>query len=208
MVQNVKEFIQVWSGHSDELSGQLLMKVIRISWLLFAAFAAATAAQAFQSWPVGVEREVDEGVYMKVIAVENGWRLWRTETRSSVDCMAVKSAAGRPHPVPIGVGGALHRGTPYLQVYRSYDGTVRHAWHGRYYGRVRAKVRRPGERFWNELDGARGDMTPYDGETIEVVVSSWEYPEVLVGHSEEVANFSMEGLTSMEERMLACEAAG
>jgi hypothetical protein len=165
-------------------------------------------AQTYRDWPIGVEREVDEGIYMKVVAVENGWRLWRTETRSGIDCRAVKSAVGRPHPIPIGVGGGFFRGTPFLQVYRSYNGSVTYAWNARYHGRVRVKIRRPGERFWNEMDRPFGDMTSYDGERIDVVVSSWEYPEVLVGYSEESAQFNMIGLRAITERMLACEAGG
>jgi hypothetical protein len=86
------------------------------------AVLATTAGQTGAQWPVGVEREVDEGVYMRVAAAEQGWRIWRIETRDGIRCQAVKSARGRPHPVPVGVGSAFYGGTPYLMVSRSYRG--------------------------------------------------------------------------------------
>lgn len=163
-----------------------------------------TVNAASQSWPIGVEREVDEGVYMSVRAVENGWRVWRTETRGGVSCLAVKSAKGRPHPIPVGVGSALYDGTPFLTVSRGYQDKLTYHWQTEHYGRVRTKIRIPGDKFWDEY-GASGDMSKYDGRVVEIVMTSWEYPEILVGLSEEQALFDFTGMQSIIEKVDQCE---
>ena len=65
---------------------------------LFGVIGLVTATQlsagVYTNWPIGVEREVDEGVYMRLLSVSDGWRIWRIETKDDVDCRAIKSAIG------------------------------------------------------------------------------------------------------------------
>lgn len=173
--------------------------------MLVFALAAVLTVTPQQAWAVGTEREVDEGVYMKVVASEQGWRVWRIETRNGVDCRAYKSAQGRRHPVPVGVNSMMARsGTPFLEVYwvpalsRYFS-----EWHTVHYGGVRSKYRLPGARFWEET--APDPSTVAEG-SVEVVLTSWEYPEILVGHSEERATFDFTGIKWAMETVQACNA--
>jgi hypothetical protein len=151
-----------------------------------------TMAAVYTTWPVGLEREVDEGVYMSVVAQQDGWRIWKTETKSGFDCRAVKSAKGRTHPIPVGVGGALFGGTPYLGIYRDYKQQITYSWFTEHYDKVRIKIRQSDQKFWDEYD-SRPDMAKYGEEIINVVASSWEYPEIYVGYVEEKAFFDLKG---------------
>lgn len=178
--------------------------------LAFGVILAAVApvpALAQTSWPVGMEREVDEGVYMKVLRVANGWRLWRIETKDSAECRAVKSARGRPDPIPVGVGAGFWRGTPSVLLYENYDRKIAFAWSGEHYGKVEVKTRLLGARFWDEQRGAWSpDLLPFDGKLLEVNVTSWEYPEILVGLADETAVMDLTGLAAMVDAVKACNA--
>jgi len=174
--------------------------------MIAAAVALALSFAQPQAWTVGTEREVDEGVYMKIVAAEQGWRVWRIETRGGVDCRAYKSAQGRRHPVPVGVGSMMARtGTPFLEVYwypaleKTYS-----EWHAVHY-RGRAKYRTPTDRFWEE--GAP-DPEAVEERIVDVVMTSWEYPELLIGHAEERAKFDLAGIRWAVEAVHSCNAAG
>lgn len=168
-------------------------------------FLALTMMTSTQTWTVGTEREVDEGVYMKVIAAQEGWRVWRIETRSGVQCRAYKSARGRRHPVPVGVNSMMDRiGTPFLEVYSdSASSAFRSEWHGAHYGGMRAKYRIPGARFWED--------TPPDPETVverpvDVSVDSYEYPAIFEGKAEERAILDLAGIRWAVEAVRTCGA--
>ena len=173
--------------------------------------AAAAALALFlvpppQAWTVGTEREVDEGVYMKIVAAEQGWRIWRIETVDGVDCRAYKSAQGRRHPVPVGVKSMMDRsGTPFLEVYW-FEGLNKFyaEWHAVHY-RGRATYRVPGDRFWE--DDAPDPATVTE-QVVEVVMKSWEYPEILVGYAEERARFDFTGIRWAQEAVRSCNETG
>lgn len=175
------------------------------------AFALVAAVYVQQTnWPIGVEREVDEGVYMQVVAEQQGWRVWRSESRNGVICKAVKSAKGKPHPVPVGVMTMLHGGTPFLNVTVTRHGSSNrpqyaYSWRARHYGKVSVKMRAVGARFYDDveptiIDGKR----PSEG-IYQVSVTSWEYPEILIGHVEETVEFDMTGIGWAEEQVLECQ---
>lgn len=159
-----------------------------------------------QAWAVGTEREVDEGVYMQIVAAERGWRVWRIETAGGVDCRAYKSAQGRPHPVPVGVKSMMARtGTPFLEVYWSKGLNKFYSeWHAVHY-RGRATYRTPGDRFWEEDSP---DPTAVTERVVEVVMKSWEYPEILVGYAEERARFDLSGIRWAQEAVQTCNEVG
>jgi hypothetical protein len=48
-------------------------------------------------------------------------------------------------------------------------------------------------------------MTPYGEDLIEVAVSSWEYPELLVGYSEEKALFDLKGIAWVLDQIGRCQ---
>lgn len=157
-------------------------------------------------WPIGTEREVEAGVYMQVVASESGWRVWRTEQRSGVSCKAVKSAAGRPHPRPIGVGDALFTGTPYLTI-GLYQDRFTYRWSARHLGKVRVKYRTPGDRFWEEGAEVNFPANVIGERPIEIEVTSWEYPAIYEGYSEEAATFDLAGLAWAQEQVRVCSSA-
>jgi len=167
----------------------------------------ATLLFALQTanWPIGTEREVDEGTYMQVLASQDGWRIWRTETSAGVYCRAVKSARGRPHPIPLGFHSALFRGTPFLEIgWNSYSSEMDFYWRTTYLGNVEIKYRQPGARFWEHRDNATFDPHETGENVIDVVLESWEYPELLVGKAEETATFDLDGLGWAEAEVAAC----
>lgn len=173
---------------------------------MIGAVLALALVQPQTAWAVGVEREVDEGVYMRVVAAEQGWRVWRIETRDAVDCRAYKSAQGRRHPVPVGVGSMMARsGTPFLEVFWSEPlNRFYSEWHAVHY-RGRVKYRTPNERFWEE---SAPNPNTAEERVVEVVADSWEYPEILVGHAEEQATFDLAGLRWARTAVKECIEAG
>jgi hypothetical protein len=153
--------------------------------LAFALF-----ATVFTSWVVGQEREIDPGLYAKLYAQENGWRVWRFQTRQGTFCRAAKSAIGRPHPVPLGVGNVLYGGTPYLVVSAIEGGTNGWEMEGRESDETQ-EFRLPGEKFWTDV--GNNAMEDLDGKKIEVHVSGWEYPAIYVGHTDDRGVIDMTG---------------
>lgn len=187
----------------------LVAATIAIAW---------TVPAAADQWSSGQEREVDEGYYMSVRATKDGWRIWQTETRDGTTCKAVKSAKGRPHPIPVGYAAALYKGTPFLTVlatgaWRSVD-KYRFSWSTVHSGNASLQVRQPGDKFWLKGDGGILDPenvgTSFDptslGEgELEIVMSSYEYPTIYRGHVEEKAIFDTTGLAWAKGQLDLCK---
>ncbi len=184
---------------------------IRPSFMAAAAalgVATSVSAGVYTNWPIGVEREVDEGVYMKVIEVSQGWRIWRIETRNDVDCRAIKSAIGRSHPIPLGAGAVFGMGTPFLQIYKGYKTPHTFAWETRHWGKVKIQYRRPGEKFWTQAEPLVDDLTQFDGQKLEISLTSWEYPDILVGFAKETGVIDLSGMAAAIEAIDKCNAKG
>jgi hypothetical protein len=195
-----------WSWYYQSGESEGTMKInLRIA---VASLAIAAPAAHAASWPLGTEREVDEGVYMQVVAVGQGWRIWRTETRSGVSCSAVKSAKGRPHPEPVGVQSMFWNGTPFVEMsWINYGSEPRwyHQWRTTHYGRVEVKYRKPGDRFFGESFNEEINAGKFGEDQLEVVLTSWEYPAILVGLAEERAIFDLAGLQWARDQVSKCE---
>lgn len=173
--------------------------------LLASAFVGGSAASA-ERWPIGVEREVDEGTYMQVVAVNSGWRIWRTEEKSGVYCKAVKSAKGRAHPEPIGVSSAMYKGTPFLEIFGGRGSEkLTYQWRTTYLSDVKIKYRTPGSEFWEERKNATFNADEIGEQQFEITLSSWEYPELYIGRSEETALFDLAGLSWAKDEVASCE---
>lgn len=147
-----------------------------------------------KSWPIGVEQEVDAGVYMTLFSAQQGWRVWLVDTKDSSKCSAIKSAVGRPHPEPVGINAIIFGGTPFLRVSRDDHGLASYSWSGRHYGKVTVKLREKGERYWSESGSLSPNLDRYDGKLVSLSVSSWEYPELWLGHDTETGEFNFVGL--------------
>lgn len=156
------------------------------------------------AWTFGQEREVDEGVYMTLLETFSGWRLWKIETRSGVECRAIKSAVGRPHPIPVGAGAVFYRGTPFLQIMPGYREPFRFSWETVHWGKVKVQFREQGEKFWESLEPNSNDLTHLDGKKIEIHLTSWEYPEILVGFAEEKAVIDLSGMSQAMSKIDEC----
>tara|TARA_B100001105_G_scaffold227851_1_gene198617 strand:- start:408 stop:947 length:540 start_codon:yes stop_codon:yes gene_type:complete len=170
--------------------------------IALAAFSASHLGAATSNWAIGQEREVDEGFYFKLLKVEAGWRLWRIETKDGVECRAVKSANGRPHPYPLGVSVNFFGGEPFIVLYKSDAlGGVQHFWKGVDLSNKSVQVRRLGEKFWHE-DTRQSVYS--DGDKLEINIVSWEYPEIHVGYHETRGTFNFEGLDAMRKAVEDC----
>lgn len=162
------------------------------------------------NWPIGREREVDEGVYMKVIDENNGWRVWQSESRNGIVCKAVKSAQNRPHPIPVGVGNGLFQGTPFIEIHVQRHGfsnrpIYSYNWRTAHYGKVEIEYRPLGNRFYEkakngEFDGDSIEESPHD-----ITLTSYEYPAILRGRAEEKAVFDFQGVEWARNRTLECQ---
>jgi hypothetical protein len=166
------------------------------------AAAAATIPAQAQSWTVGTEREVDEGYYFKLAYSAQGWRVWSIETRAGVDCRAIKSAKGRPHPEPLGVAATFFRGTPYIMLATNRGRPIRLTLHGLW--GTDEDWRRPGDRFWNE-SLSWSDIAELDGEQIEVHTATWEYDTILVGLEDERGVIDLAGLDDAVAALRKCD---
>lgn len=170
---------------------------------IFVPFAAVASPES--SWPIGVEREVDEGMYMSVVAQRFGWRIWRVEDMNGVSFRAVKSARGRPDPIPVGVGPSFFRGTPFLVVMllpsTSNKPEWYYSWKTVHLGDVRVQVRLPGERFWTQWKSSNMETDLFDEKAVELVAESWEYPALNSGRAEEQAVFDLVGITWAKEQL-------
>ncbi|WP_143276014.1 hypothetical protein [Brevundimonas diminuta] len=174
--------------------------------------AATIIAIALQTsdWPLGREREVDEGLYMKVIDQNNGWRIWQSESQNGTICKAVKSARDRPHPIPVGVGTGLFRGTPFLEIHVQRHGfsgrpIYSYNWRTAHYGKVEIEYRLIGDRFYTKSNNGSFDGDSVDQSSYEITLTSFEYPAILRGRAEEKAVFDFEGLEWARTRTLECQ---
>lgn len=59
--------------------------------------------------------------------------------------------------------------------------------------------------FWTEPSGGEFDAVAVGERAIDVVLTSWEYPEIYVGYSEEAAIFDLGGLAWALDGVQACE---
>jgi hypothetical protein len=179
---------------------------MRTKAFLLALFSFGFANLAFaQQWQIGQEREVDEGHYFKLLKIESGWRLWQIETKEGISCKAIKSARGRPHPQPLGVGSAFFGGTPFLTISSNGRGQTWFMWQGQHLGTKGTKFREPTDRFWQDWKYGT-DLLPMDGKVIELNIVSYEYPEIFVGRSEQNVLFDLNGLSSIVTEVVDCVA--
>lgn len=161
-----------------------------------------------QAWNVGAEREVDQGYYLSLVYNQNGWRVWRTETTGGAYCRAVKSARGRPHPTPIGVGDILWQGTPFLIIRGGGLGDYIPEFRGRW-GRAApsdTRIRRSGDRFWKQAPEF-ADLYRRPPGTIEVNLTTFEYDSIRVGRAEETAELDLVGLEAALSALAQCDPA-
>jgi hypothetical protein len=195
------------------------MKNICALALVFPLLCAAAPGHK-SSWTVGAEREVDNGIYAKLVAVEGGWRLWRFETARGYDCRAIKPAFGRPHPVPSGEGDTF-RGVPsWVMINKSIEGNVEWEFQGVYDSTTVVEWKLPGEKFYSYYMPERSEsfekgtgqkqinsFIPLDGKIIDVVIVSYEHPSPLyINRTELKARFDFTGVNHIVAQLEQCEA--
>ncbi len=173
-----------------------------------------------QGWNLGVEREYTPGRYAKLLSVFEGWRLWRFESVSGVDCRAVKPAIGKPHPVPGGNTTMMEGAPPFVVMNYDHEGKLVWEFEGEFGDTGSIDWRRENERFYTRylpfqisdmerriLDGQFVDTLAHlDGETISVLIITWEYPSPLyINESKLTAKFNFLGLSEMIKALKECE---
>jgi hypothetical protein len=176
-----------------------------------AAAAMTLALQASSAWVIGEEREVDQGTYMTLQAQQDGWRIWRIDTKAGVECKAAKSPIGRPHATPLGYRAALNGPSPRTEISAYIPFTLPNAppsqlqvsqdWFGTH-GYGETQFRAVGERFFRSMNELRSNREGL--KIIEVNNVSWEYPAIHVGMSEVNARFDLTGIDWAEAQVLAC----
>jgi hypothetical protein len=187
-----------------------LRKICAFAIHVSALFLCSEAAAA-DNWPIGKEREVDEGTYMQVVAANMGWRIWRIETKSGVDCKAVKSAKGQVHPEPLGVSSGMFKGKPFLEIWHNktpsqfFPEKFTYRWWTTHSGSVRIKYRTPGSKFWEERTQVKFNADGIVEQQFEIVLTSWEYPELYEGFAEQKGIFDFTGLSWAKSQVVICE---
>lgn len=174
---------------------------------LVALMLASPAAEA-QTWKIGQEREVQPGIYAKLFDQVGTWRIWRFENANGVSCAAALAPSGKAHPYPLDYGYLV--GThPMLILDRSLRDPTVISWSatGRG-GRQRAEYRVVGDRFMKELSSLESPPSDLEGKSVEIVVTSWEYPAAFVGLYTDRGVFILDKLSQVSERTLACEGVG
>lgn len=100
----------------------------------------------------------------------------------------------------------MARGTPFLEVlWNDREHRFSYSWGTEHFGKVRVKYRPVGERFWEERNNFDFNADDLAEQRLEVQLTSWEYPEILVGYAEEDATFDMSGLDWAKGQVAECE---
>lgn len=172
---------------------------------MWASITMMAVAVAGGIWEPGIEREVDEGTYMRLVSQHEGWRVWRVETKDHVACKAVKPAVDRKAPIPGGVSSLMYGDTPFLEI--SQDAKLpkfNYQWFAAHYQSMQIQYRRPNDKFWEKVgyEGFNGDNIAED--LIEINISSWQYPAINRGHVEEKGFFDFVGLNWAKDQIQAC----
>ena len=107
--------------------------------------------------------------------------------------------------MPVGVGSGFYGGTPFLSLYRGYQGKISYDWQGEHLSGERLKFREPGGRFWEDWTYS-SDLMTWDGKQLELNIVTYEYPEIFVGRADETAIIDLTGMSKMAELVTACGA--
>ncbi|GBF56417.1 hypothetical protein PbB2_00073 [Candidatus Phycosocius bacilliformis] len=176
-----------------------------------AATALTLLLHASSPWVIGQEREVDQGIYMTFQSEQDGWRIWRIDTKAGVECKAAKSAIGRPHATPLGYKDVLDGPAPRTEIsaYMTFaipygppaELRLAQDWFGTYRS-GETQFRGVGERFFRSMDELQTNRKGL--KIIEVNNVSWEYPALHLGMSEINAQFDLTGIDWAEAQVLAC----
>lgn len=165
---------------------------------------AAALVGTQDEWPIGQEREVDEGVYMQVVAARDGWRVWRVEARGGAECLAIKAARGLSPPVPLGFRWVMSREAPALLIKRGPFGIgFTYSWQASYFEDVTAQYRLESERFWRYGDFRAAGIGE---QPIEVNLTSYQYPAIRVGRAEDTGTIDLAGMSWAQGEVRQCRA--
>lgn len=169
------------------------------------------ALQASSAWVIGQEREVDQGTYITLQAEQDGWRIWRVDTKAGVECKAAKSSIGQAHAVPLGYKDALFGPAPRMEISAYMTFAVPYGppselrlaqdWFGTH-GYGQTQFRAVGERFFQSIAELKNNREGL--KVIEVNNVSYEYPAIYVGMSEVNAQFDLTGIDWAEAQVLSC----
>lgn len=182
--------------------------------VVFALFSGGqvNAATSERPWKVGHERETTSGTYMKLIAVSQGWRIWREEWKGGSTCSAVKPAKSVPQPQPFS-SSFFYGSYPAIVVSETKVLSVdRLNWSlvGRDINPTDQEIRLAGERFYTERPGLFAGAAEWnklldlDGVIIEAHVGSWKYPALAVDYAERTGVIDLTGLRNAVGQIRSC----
>lgn len=187
----------------------------------------ATSAANAQTF---TELRGSSGVYMAEFGTVSDWSVVGMGTRDTSFCAAYKSELDRsPYskPEPYGqIGGNIHllnyetafilqREAPYSRT--TADNPLRLHVTGRYgISNDSYEWRVTGDKFFTPLERDRlysglklsfDDLLKQDNKVLEIKSSSWEYPAINVGYSDDTGLLAVTGLNEVNQLIQTCEAA-
>lgn len=200
---------------------------MRIGALLLAGLLHLPAAAQNIDWQVGEEVETAPGVYQTLVARDGDWSVWKYQNSADWSCVAILRKEGGDHTWPTEKYGHMYGSTvsngsyPYLLIQpfltRSYgdraSGNPMYAG-GTYSGKVTWELRPEGERFFQRLvPGTQSmqtaqAMSAYAGQRIEVMVTSWEFPNLMVGQQIDKGTFHIVDMDKAIETLERCKRSG
>ncbi len=182
---------------------------MRCCLLLLAMLTAAGLVSAQDGWEVGAEREVEMGSFVKLLADEDGWRTYLTETSDGKRCATVKPQDGVPPPRIIGSGSPYTRSTEtFVEIFESWP---RSKWRIDCPG----SGRRCAEVGYRLVGGRLMTRPSYEDpvdlsvadQVIEFFAAGYEYYEIQSGYGRVEGTIDMTGLLAAVARHDACVAA-
>jgi hypothetical protein len=109
---------------------------------------------------------------------------------------------GRGYPYPLGVGSVLRGATPFLEADSYTPGALSVTLSGSW-GGGKAEYRSIGERFWTAWK-ADMPLADWDGKKLQVHITTWEYPEIMVGMADETGILDLTGAKQAIAAVDAC----
>lgn len=176
----------------------------RLKLALLAALSAFALVGSAHAQSVGVEREVQPGIYLTLVEIKDGWRLWRYDTSTLTYCHAVKPSVGKRSPMPLGTG--FYSGSyPYFEIRTDPAGRASWSMGGRFPGFSIMRWRQEGERFFKTAHSREtNDPTGLDGKVLDAVVTTWEDEILRYNETDVRGKFDLTSMADMQAKVVAC----
>lgn len=162
------------------------------------------AHKATDTWSVGEIRKSGIGSYKKLLAQDNGWRIWETAGKGSYTCVAVKPASGKRWPRVSDGFGIVTGGAGF---YMHHTEIINDDYFGFYGAQVYRKS------TIAEVDGKIVQWTDdkdivmsWEGKPVNFEVISGPYSHLSVDEHTDTGTIDMKGVQLAYRKMMDCVA--